>query len=1086
MPQSPSYSRQLFHGEFNSGQSKRARDIVCDIAAAGARDILYVVANATARSAVRSELVARSGAMFGLRVVSFRGLPIEIERRARVKGAGIAGGIVNNIIVERAVQQAAHNVSSQIVVTGLASAAAATIAEVEHGGATVSSLADALDHVVGDGARILLDTWKELERLRGSRVRSLAGAQRSATDLLRIHTATLLDACSLIVLEDLPIWGPVDRDLISALLAAAQCPVIATSEYASQLPSAPAMMAHELLRALAEWEEELLTRATDSLGGAGTNVFSVPYDRHEGLPVKLEITRLEAAGETGEVRLAARVILRHLRDATMDRPIRGSDILVIARGRRYRKLIGEIFAQNGIGVDTLPSRSASESALGSVLIDLLELATDANGGTRDQALGLLRTPHLDLGGRAADRLERQVVRRGYLELAGWDERALHGLGKRGTGRVNRLKSAIAIARQLLAVAKTHQDMAGMVRRLAKELRLVGNAYFARHRIMKNESHESLVRFLGELAVREDNKTWEAIEKLLDDTMPELLHADTSIVGRSELSFPEKWLALFARALVAESKGQTLDGENLVRIAGTSNGDGQPARITIILGLRQQAFPRQARQNSFLPDSLRDELRKRGIAISTSEETADRERESFVRAISTAKETLYLSYPATDTDGKPAVASFFLEDLQRAVGVDHQFGVERLGVANAVPAAEDAASQSELFATIAHDVWQRLPVTARADANRASSIEAWNELVVNSTVHSTAHGAVNRIDGIGPISNGRVAQMRPLFERKILAHAPHTTLELSASQLKTIQHCTFQHFVEKVLRPADLSAPEYGALTRGSLVHEAMVRWVKLDGWRRGEAALGELDRWFTARAAKLPLAARSGTLTQFTIEEDRMRLAAFVTGELDAVSGPEAAHPTYNELAFGARAAKRHDCDPASLATTFDLPIHTSIGDRTVKFTGSIDRVDVYHVDSVAHGIALDYKTGATSSYYADAMEDGSDLQVRLYLLALERLWNIKPMGALYLGFGDGIRRGAISEDAVGRIGEFNPKCVSVMPVDAWDEFVHAGTERMIQPLIERLVTFDIIARPHKGDCGFCELGPICRYTSHAPGITDA
>jgi len=55
-------------------------------------------------------------------------------------------------------------------------------------------------------------------------------------------------------------------------------------------------------------------------------------------------------------------------------------------------------------------------------------------------------------------------------------------------------------------------------------------------------------------------------------------------------------------------------------------------------------------------------------------------------------------------------------------------------------------------------------------------------------------------------------------------APHLTLRLSASQLKTISHCTYEHFVQKVLDPSSIAAPEYNALTKGSLIHDAIMHW----------------------------------------------------------------------------------------------------------------------------------------------------------------------------------------------------------------------------------------------------------------------
>ncbi|HEY8310344.1 MAG TPA: hypothetical protein VIG47_07300, partial [Gemmatimonadaceae bacterium] len=196
--------RTLFHGPFNAGQSKRAREAACAASDTGVRDILYVVANGTARLAVRSELVRRRSAVFGLRVVTLRGLPREIERRARVKGPAIAGGIVDELLVEQALHTAGYKTNSSVVTTGLAAAAARTIAGVERAGGTVSSFENAMESIrpSGDGPAILRETWRELDRLRGPGTRSSADLQRAAIGLLRTRGDVLFGESSFIVLED--------------------------------------------------------------------------------------------------------------------------------------------------------------------------------------------------------------------------------------------------------------------------------------------------------------------------------------------------------------------------------------------------------------------------------------------------------------------------------------------------------------------------------------------------------------------------------------------------------------------------------------------------------------------------------------------------------------------------------------------------------------------------------------------------------------------------------------------------------------------------------------------------------------------
>ena len=132
-------------------------------------------------------------------------------------------------------------------------------------------------------------------------------------------------------------------------------------------------------------------------------------------------------------------------------------------------------------------------------------------------------------------------------------------------------------------------------------------------------------------------------------------------------------------------------------------------------------------------------------------------------------------------------------------------------------------------------------------------------------------------------------------------------------------------------------------------------------------------------------------------------------------------------------------------------------------------------VTNPAGRVVVDYKTGRTSKYYAKDMMDGVDLQLRLYLLVLEQFWGITPVGALYLGFGDGVRRGALRADMRARFAGIEEGPVKLLAHDEWNEFV-GETPRLIARLVNRLVTLDVRPLPRKKDCGFCELQPLCRY----------
>jgi len=1067
--------RLLFTGPFHADHRARARDVLRERADGGARDLLYIVASATAKRAAIGDLVRRRCALFGVRVVTLRTLGAELARRARVAEPAMIDDVMDDLLVEQAVRAATGSrFDGSTPVRGLASKVASTIDLLERNGGSSSMLAPVVDVASpGEGAQALLQTWRTLELSRARHGRTPAQSLAASVALLG-ERPLLLNGLDLLLVEDVPALAALERALLAAVIANAPGWVVAAYGHAPQLPDAPSSVAVAHVRAMAGWREVRceppITDGRDYLGRMFTPAASRanPESGANGSRAtpSVAIARLEAAGDVGEVRLAARVVRRHL-----DNGVKPGDIALVVHGGadRYRELVHELFGAAGIPVAATRPRAVADTGIGSVLLQLLALAAAPDRATRQASLAVARTPHLDLRTHEADRLERQVTLRGYLGLDGWDALALEALGGRAVNRVNRLKRAVAGARRGLEIVATPDDAARVVRQLARDLRLVGNAYFARRRKARGPGADDSLATRSALAIREDNQAWEEIEHALDHTVPALLAADRARPrGGRELA--DAWLAMLGRVMRSVTVVAERAPAEAVQLRGSGPGSDAPARVVIVLGLLEKCFPRQPRQDPLLDDAVRRRLRQQyGWSLITSDEAAERERECFLRAVASATEALYLSCAATDSQGRPAVRSFFIDDLTNAVG--HDIPVERSGVTTAVAALSDAASPSELLAALSHDIWQQLP-RVDAEARRTAAFRALDALA-------------RRDRDLSVVRHGRRVTQRPKLDAVLPAFGPNEKPRLSASQLKSIAHCTYKHFVEKVLVPTELVAPEYDALNKGSLIHDAIMHWsAELRGWDRGEVALDALSAWVRERVERWSPAERGSARARQAASADCERLDEFIRHELALLEVPGIARPLHAELAFGEELGRHGPRDASSRVESFELTVETTGGPVAVNFRGSMDRVDVLEVDGVRYGVVIDYKTGQTSERYAADMMKGHDLQLRLYLMVLEQFWGVIPVGALYLGFGDGVRRGAMRAEFASRFAGIEDGPVKLLDADAWAAFRDA-TPGLIAPLVDRLVRRDIVPAPRDHDCGFCELTPICRYERWSPEAYD-
>ena len=1060
--------RLLFSGQFTAPYRDAALEAVGRLMDAGARDILFIAASGQARRAAVSDLVARRGAVFGFRAVTVGSVPRELARRARQLPPDRLDPVVDELLVERAIRGACGDrFSSRAPIPGITAKVAAVIDLLERNNATPDSLDAALAEleVTGDGPTMLSCAWRALSLARTGRGHTRAAIARFAVELVK-QQPRLLAGCDVMVLEDLPLASPLDRALVAAIVATAPGTVIAAHGTVPQLALAPASIALGQLRAMAAWNETASVPAASQYAAALERIFVHQPASGNGKPAEagplgVAITRLDAAGEVGEVRLAARVVRRHLRAGT-----RPSDIRIVVHSRgRYHDLIEEIFRGAGIPAAVELPCSVAMTGIGRAVLHLVDIATSTDGASIDASLALVRMPHLDVSAEGADRLHRHVVTRGRLGLEDWHALSSKILGKRTVNRVNRLRRALDRARKGFAAAQTPEACAQVVRRMARDLRLVGNAFFSRRRLAAM-SGAAGIRAGADVAVRADNGAWESVEEALDVTIPAMTRAH-----RGSGPFVQEWARMLRRAFDSAPAPREVAPADAVSVSGSGPGMNRQAGVVIVLGLLERSFPRATRQDPLLKDDLRRELRRlRGWELPVSEAAADAERECFVRTISTATKALYLSSAATDAAGKPAVKSFFIDDLQRAMGPAHPIAVERAGAADGVP-IEEAGTPTELLTAVAHDLWQHLP---RSSGHRRTAAFAAYEAMRTRGMDLSA------------LTHGRDPVQQPVFQDGVLRRAPHTTLRLSASQLKSIGHCTYMHFIQKVLDPKEIAAPSYDALVKGSLIHDAMVEWAdSLKGWKRGVAALPELQDWFEAKVSAWPPAQQSN-LAQYSAQVHWGRLESLLTAELAALASAGVAQPMFHEIAFGEELNATGRRDPASRVETFDLALPLATGETVVRFRGSLDRVDVVEIDGKRYGVVLDYKTGESSKFYADEMAKGYDLQLRLYMLALREFWGIEPIAALFLGFGDGVRRGVVREQFASRVAGLDRDAVELIGEERWASFVDRETTQLIVPLVDRLARRDITPSPRDRDCGFCNFQPICRYDPFAREAANA
>jgi ATP-dependent helicase/DNAse subunit B len=186
------------------------------------------------------------------------------------------------------------------------------------------------------------------------------------------------------------------------------------------------------------------------------------------------------------------------------------------------------------------------------------------------------------------------------------------------------------------------------------------------------------------------------------------------------------------------------------------------------------------------------------------------------------------------------------------------------------------------------------------------------------------------------------------------------------------------------------------------------------------------------------------------------------------------------ELSFG---HVREEDDPESLqeGLTLSLPAGSRIAQSTLR--GTIDRVDVVENGGVRYAVAVDYKSGKGASYLKD-MQDFADFQLPIYWAVLPML-GVVPVGAYFLGISSGERYGVIRKDLADHFVSPDDKGVKRLEPDEFERFMRERNEVLLGH-VARLAAGEIEIAPRDGNCGYCELRPVCRVgTFGVGGVTD-
>jgi ATP-dependent helicase/DNAse subunit B len=542
-----------------------------------------------------------------------------------------------------------------------------------------------------------------------------------------------------------------------------------------------------------------------------------------------------------------------------------------------------------------------------------------------------------------------------------------------------------------------------------------------------------------------------------------------------------------RSLSSQSQVSGAADRGGLRVLEATDVRGLRFRAVFIAGLVEGGFPLRASRDWIYPHEERERLKRDGLTLEDiSPATLLKEEHYFYQSACRATERLYLSRPLLLEDDSETVASYYIDELRRAVA---PLKIESVQIRRDYEgkSLDSASTTNELSVALVRQQERHLHRGEKRQLQSGPRIKRLLALARNDGLVSNS--ALRRLE----IERERAGYLFGPYDGEITDPNLIALLNQrfgpdfvhSASALSVYGNCPYRFFGLRVLKlePRGEAALDLQAIDAGKLLHDILRRFFE----QHRRQPLNELDREqlrqeladtadgvFDEHERVVPPLNKQ--IWKIDREIRKILLDQVLLYELEIQRNAAAAGvvPAYFEVGFGGvRSAAR---DPHSKDEPLELVRSTFVGEERMKISGQIDRVDVARDNTL---IAYDYKLSTGSG--TDDMRSGRSLQLPIYLEALEKL--ILPDhpiagGGYYVIRGGNERRnkGLHRKQALEYSG-IRATVNSVISDDEWQR-IREEVIAKIWDFLDHMRAGHFTVNPSEKEktCRFCDFAAVCRY----------
>ena len=691
------------------------------------------------------------------------------------------------------------------------------------------------------------------------------------------------------------------------------------------------------------------------------NIYAIPYQSYPKEKKVETISLFLANNAYTEVEHVAEKI----EDLVRNKGYRYKDIAIITKNlETYSHLCKVIFEKYEIPVFLDEKKQLNQNNLAQYLLAILEIF--AKNWSYEAVFSYIKTGFLDLGDDEIALLENFCRKWGvkgnkWLEEWNYEEK---------TPQTEEKMQIIEMARKQVIIPLQKLKEAMSKQRTVEEFTKQIYLFLIETGIDQQlQEREKKLEKEGKIELAKEPKlAWNVMMELLDEIV--------MVLGSEKITF-QQYSQLLKTGLKNSSLGKIPEVMDQVMVGDVDRTRTHTVKAVFMIGVNDGVFPTIYKEEGFFNDNDREYLKGQGVELAKG--TLERLYEdnfAIYKAFTVASQKIYLSYPATDSEGgalRPSMLIGRIKKIFPNLPEQSDLSEKQNRITNQKASFETLVTKLEELkeGKEIEDIWFQIYKAFEEDQRWKGKVE-------------TLKKAITKTNTPEPITKENSENLYG------------NTLHTSVSRLEQYCSCPFSYFLQYGLNLSEKTEFKVQAVDTGSFMHEVIDSFfeiVRENGYSYKELEEQEVRKIIDSIVEEKLASPRNYIFRsnqKYQLLAMRLKRVIYTSMKYILQSLKNSDFEVYgNELEF--KKGKQYP------------PIELSLKNgKKVEITGKIDRVDIAKTEKGEYIRIIDYKSSVKNIDLNEVMA-GIQIQLLTYLDATCKEENMLPAGTLYFSLLDPI-----------------------------------------------------------------------------------